>query len=123
MLQIIWDYKNYKDNKIEFYEEDRESANNLWQYLSNDPDVSNVRTSGKKAKRYIAVKVTFTNGGKPYTYLAKSMLNPGDLAMVYTSEGREIVKVIECTEMEESALEKIYPVSKLKYISGKIVAA
>jgi hypothetical protein len=118
MFTISWNYKEFA-NEISF--KDKEAANEVWQILRTTPDVTNLKPEPEK--KYIAVRVVFTPGGKRYTYLSKSKLNVGDTAVVWTTDGRQFVKVIECAEVTKSYLEKTLPFSKYRYIEGKVVAA
>ena len=74
-------------------------------------------------KKHFVVKVVFTPGGRPYTYLCNSKIAIGDLVVVWTQDGRQVVRVIDSGEMTDSELEKICPISRFRHIEGRVVAA
>ena len=125
MFTISWNYKPFKNgttfenNEVSF--KDKNIANEVWQVLRMTPGVTNLKPEPEE--KYIAVRVEFRPGGKPYTYLAHSKLEVGDTAVVWTSDGRQLVTVIECAETTKSELEKRLPFSRYSFVEGKLVTA
>ena len=119
MYTIYWDYKTFKGNKVSF--ESREEANEVWKLLQ-ESGATNMHPEKPVEKKNI-VKVVFPSGSKRYTYLTKEKVEVGALVVVWTSEGRQVVKVVDSGTMSISELEKICPISRFKYIEGKVVAA
>ena len=109
--------------------EDKALANKTWQLLRKTPGVVNITTQKDETKpattvkKYPVVRVRFTPGGKTYTYLTKIVCKPGDMVIVHTTDGREIVDVVEYGEMTKEELAKICPLERFQYIRGKVVAA
>jgi hypothetical protein len=79
--------------------------------------------TAQAAKKRFVVKIVFTPGGRPYTYLCNSKIPVGDLVVVWTQDGRQVVRVIDSGEMTDSELEKICPIGRFRYIEGRVVAA
>ena len=72
---------------------------------------------GSRRKKYSFVSVTFTPDGKRYDYLSEIPLQPGDKAIVETSNGEKEVAVVAAFEKEESEL--AFPVKRYKKIVRK----
>lgn len=123
MFQIVWkdaDGRNMYTNTMN--EHDTEAYVEVLKSVGIEPTVfrKTEKTQTEK-KRY--VKVRFNGGAKLYTYLCKEKVNVGNLVVVWTSDGRELVTVVECGEATDAELEAICPLSKFKYIRGRVVAA
>ena len=103
--------------------ENRDKANNRWLELKNNPLILNMRHSvtEEHEQTYIAVQVVFNNYSKKYTYLAKEPVEVGQLVVVRTSVGLQIVTCVSCTRATKSQLETICPFNKFKRIVGKVV--
>lgn len=124
MFEITWDYNTFSGNKMSFHTADE--ANSFWKALKEIPGVSCMRAIYPKTKpqsKFNVCRVTFVSSGKPYTYLCKTKINPGDSVIVRTQDGLQVVTVIDSGEMTESELAKICPMSKFRYIEGKVVNA
>lgn len=109
--------------------EDKTIANETWKILKKIPGVAEITTHTDEPKptvtikKYPVVRVRFTPGGKIYTYLTKIPCKPGDMVIVHTTDGREIVDVVEYGEMTKEELARICPLERFQYIRGKVVAA
>lgn len=124
MFTIQYSYKNFVGNKVSFHT--REEANECWVALKAMPGVSAMQalTDEKPApKRYNVCRVQFVPNGKPYTYLSKDRVNIGSTVVVWTSEGRQLVEVVDSGEMSEPELLKICPKDRFKYIAGVVIPA
>ena len=123
MYQIIWkdtDGRNMYTNALTKH--DTEAYINVLKSIGIEPTVfCKTEKPQPEKKRY--VKIRFNGGAKLYTYLCKEKVNIGDLVVVWTSDGRELVTVAEFGEATDAELEAICPLSKFKYISGRVVAA
>lgn len=123
MYQILW--KDEQGRVIfanALTEHDTEAYVEVLKSIGVEPTV--FRKTDKpqpEKKRY--VKVRFDGGAKLYTYLCKEKVNIGDLVVVWTNDGRELVTVVESGEATDAELETICPLSKFKYIRGRVVAA
>lgn len=126
MFIIYWDYLNrnnicFQNNKMEF--STREAANDFWKTLKDMDGITNIRTeTDQPKKKYIALQCVFSGGSRQYTYLSKSKVDVGSFVVVYTNDGRELVRVVSCAEKTEAELTETLPMSKYKYIQGKVVA-
>lgn len=122
MFTITWDFKGFSGNRLSF--EDREEANAVWQLLK-ESGATNMRAESdppKQMKKHV-VRCVFPGGSKPYTYLCKEKVEVGANVVVWTSDGRQIVKVIDSGMMSDQELAKICPLSRFRYIEGKVVSA
>jgi len=120
MCTIIWDYKGFKDNKISF--EDRNDANEIWKQLK-EAGATNLRAEKPEIAKKFVVQVVFARSGKKYTYLAKEKVEVGSLVVVWTTDGRQVVQVVDSGMMSDAELAMICPLEKFRYIEGKVVAA
>lgn len=123
MFQIIWkdsDGRNMYANTMT--EHDTEAYVKILRTIGIEPVVFRKAEKPQPAKKRY-VKIRFNGGAKLYTYLCKEKVNIGDLVVVWTSDGRELVTVAEFGEATDVELEAICPLSKFKYISGRVVAA
>lgn len=108
-------------NIVETFD-DKVKANNRWVELRRDVTVVNMRPSTTEGpEQYIAVQVVFSNYGKRYTYLAKEPVEIGQLVVVRTADGLQVVTCVSCNRVTRSQLELVLPFSKYKYITGKVV--
>ena len=121
---ITWDYCGFH-NKVEFENDEagKAAAREIWLALHEMPDVANLTPPPKVTQKRRVVRVVFSRGSKPYTYLSKEKVEVGSHVVVYTSDGPQIVTVIDSGEMSDSELEKICPLNKFQYIHGKVVPA
>ena len=123
---IIWDYVD-KDKRLYTQEisfDNREEANNAWKEMKQNGCFINMRheTRGAK-KKYFAVRVQFCQGGKYYTYLSKIDVKIGDAVVVRSDDGLIVLAVQWAGELTKTQLEQICPLSKFKYIYGKVQIA
>ena len=110
----------YRDFEETF--EDKDKANKRWLELKHDPAIANMRPSTtEQPEQYIAVQVVFANYSKKYTYLAKEPVEIGQLVVVRTADGLQVVTCVGCTRATRSQLETICPFNKFKKIVGKVV--
>ena len=123
MFTLEWKYKQFEGNKITF--ENREEAKECWAALRTMPGILSLNGYEDKPqpKRYNVCRVQFVPGGKPYTYLSRDKVSVGSTVVVWTTDGRELVKVIDSGVMTESELAKICPLNRFKYIEGKVEPA
>ncbi len=75
------------------------------------------RRSAGKGKKYSFVSVTFNPGGRRYDYLCDEKLEPGDQAVVTTSNGEAVVTVEAVFEKTEAEL--AIPLKQYKKILRK----
>jgi len=102
--------------------EDRDKANNRWIELKKNPLIANMRPSTtEEPEQYIAVQVLFNNYSKRYTYLAKEPVEVGQLVVVRTADGLQVVTCVGCSRVTKAQLEVVLPFNKYKYITGKVV--
>lgn len=120
MYIIYWDYKSYTGNK--YVTSDKDEANNVWNQLRLSGATNMRHETNEPAKRKV-VRCKFSNYGKTYTYLCKEKVEVGSHVVVWTTDGRQIVTVVEYGEMTDAELAKICPLDRFKYIEGKVVAA
>lgn len=123
MFQIIWKDEQGRDMYANtLTEHDTKVYVDILRTIGVEPVVfRKAEKPQTEKKRY--VKVRFNGGAKLYTYLCKEKVNVGDLVVVWTSDGRELVTVVEFGEATDAELEAICPLSKFKYISGRVIAA
>ena len=111
----------YHRNIVENFE-DRDVANSRWIELKKNISVLNMRhSSTEEPEQFIAVQVLFNNYGKKYTYLSTSTVEVGQLVVVRTQDGLQVVTCVSCNKVSKSTLETILPFNKFKYITGKVV--
>ena len=125
MFVITYDEQRgiyYYRNITESFE-NKDKANNRWVELKNNPMIVNMRhsISEEPEQTYIAVQVLFSNYGKRYTYLAKEPIEVGQLVVVRTADGLQVVTCVSCNRVTKSQLEVVLPFNKYKYITGKVV--
>lgn len=126
MYHLTWKFQTYI-SKMSF--DDKDLANEMWQILRKTPGVTDLKPykdepkPATTIKKYPVVRIRFTPGGKTYTYLTKIPCKPGDMVIVHTTDGREIVDVVEYGEMTKEELAKICPLERFQYIRGKVIAA
>ena len=114
MFQIVWKDKLNQDMHVNAYTE--EEKDEIVQLLTAAGFFGTVYR--KTERKWKVCKIEFVKGGKPYTYLTKECVPVGSLVVVCTSDGPQIVKVVDSGEMTNAELERICPLSKFKYISG-----
>lgn len=123
MYQIIWkdsDGRNMYANTVT--EHDTQAYIEVLRTIGIEPTVfRKAEKPQPEKKRY--VKVRFDGGAKLYTYLCKEKVSVGELVVVWTADGRELVTVIESGEATDAELEQICPLNKFKYVSGRVVEA
>ena len=123
MFQIIWKDEQGRDMYTNaLTEHDTELYIEVLKSIGIEPTVFRKTEKPQPAKKRY-VKIRFNGGSKTYTYLCKEKVNIGELVVVWTDDGRELVTVVEFGEATDAELEAICPLSKFKYISGRVVAA
>ena len=124
-VKIAWDFEGrHNEACFEDTAVGRSAANEIWLALRGLQGVTNLypipKTTTPKKK---IVKVAFCPGGKHYTYLCKNSVGIGEKVVVCTTDGDQVVTVVDSGEMSDAELESICPLSQFKYIIGKIVPA
>jgi len=110
-----------KDISIKFA--DRDLANEIWSNLKKDNMVHNIRTSKVEDELFYAT-VCFGNGTKSYLYLADRQYKKGDKVVVAVQDYQTMelyykeATIVESGKKTEDELNKLYPVTKLKYVIG-----
>lgn len=123
MFQIVWkdaDGRNMYANTMN--EHDTEAYVEVLKSVGIEPTIFR-KTEKPRPEKKRYVKVRFGSGVKTYTYLCKEKIGVGELVVVWTADGRELVTVVESGEATDAELEQICPLNKFKYISGRVVAA
>lgn len=123
MYQIIWKDTDGRDMYANtLTEHDTEAYIEVLKSIGIEPTVFRKTEKPQPAKKRY-VKIRFNGGSKAYTYLCKEKVNVGELVVVWTADGRELVTVIESGEATDAELEEICPLNKFKHICGRVVAA
>ena len=111
--------------EIELSFDDKKEANDAWTIFNSSKDIVSVRTETRcppKPKKKV-VRVVFPGGSRPYTYLTKELVPVGSHVVVWTTDGRQVVTVIDSGEMSDAELAQICDLKRFRYIEGMVVAA
>lgn len=117
------DGKTFVEKDVSINFTDRDLANEIWSNLKKDNMVHNIRTSKVEDELFYAT-VRFGSGNKSYLYLADRQYKKGDKVVVAVQDYQTMelyykeATIVESGKKTEDELNKIYPITKLKYVIG-----
>lgn len=119
MYKITWEFN---EKKLEMDFENANDANKAWSCLKQIPGIENMQAVPPEPQRFFA-RVSFGNWKQEYTYLTHKRVSVGEMVVVETPDGMQIVKVKASGTITDKQLAEICPLERFKYIVGVVSVA